>query len=66
METMTIREIINEVEYLDDKISEWYRKLRNSVTTEDRNICREYIALYEKQKNEYDKILDKEIIVQNI
>lgn len=65
MRTMTIREVINEVENLDGKINEWYEKIRNSVSTEDRNICREYIAMYEKQRVELDKILDRKIIVDN-
>ena len=65
MEKMTIRQVINEVEYLDCKINEWFGKLRNSVTTEDRNICREYISMYQQQKDTLDKILDREIIVEH-
>lgn len=65
MRTMTIREVINEVENLNGKINEWYGKLKNSVSTEDRNICREYITSYQKQRDEFERILDKKIIVDN-
>ena len=65
MKTMTIRQVINEVENLDAEINDWYGKLRKSVSTEDRNICRDYIAMYEKQRVELDKVLDRKIRVKN-
>ena len=66
MRTMKIRQVINEIEILDETIIQWYGKLRNSVSTEDRNICREYISFYQKQRDEFDKILDRNIRVDNI
>ena len=44
---MTADEFLAKISEANENIDEFYSRLHNSVSSEDRNICREYIRFYE-------------------